>query len=99
MDAIRKLAPLEERIFRFRCVEAWSMVIPWAGYSLSKLLAMVEPTAEAKYVAFETLHDPKRMPGQNNTDLLTWPYVEGYRIDECMHPLMTLTTGLYGKEL
>ncbi len=98
MDAIRKLAPLEERIFRFRCVEAWSMVIPWVGYSLSKLLAVVEPTSDAKYVAFETLYDPVRMPGQKS-NVLQWPYVEGYRLDECMNPLMTLCTGLYGKEL
>ena len=74
------------------------MVIPWAGYSLSKLLALVEPMADAKYVAFETLLDPERMPGQK-TSVLQWPYVEGYRIDECMNPLMTLCTGLYGKEL
>ncbi len=98
MDDIRRLSPPEERIFRFRCVEAWSMVIPWAGYSLSKLLALVEPTSDAKYVAFETLLDPTRMPGQTS-DVLKWPYVEGYRIDEAMNPLMTLTTGLYGKDL
>jgi sulfoxide reductase catalytic subunit YedY len=98
LDDIRKIAPPEERIFRFRCVEAWSMVVPWAGYSLSKLLAMVEPTSDAKYVAFQTLLDPVRMPNQNGDDL-QWPYVEGYRLDEAMHPLMTLCTGLYGKEL
>jgi methionine sulfoxide reductase catalytic subunit len=98
MEEILKIAPPEERIFRFRCVEAWSMVVPWAGYSLSKLLSLVEPMGDAKYVAFETLLDPERMPGQK-TSVLQWPYVEGYRIDECMHPLMTLCTGLYGKEL
>jgi sulfoxide reductase catalytic subunit YedY len=81
-----------------RCVEAWSMVIPWAGYPLSRLLEAVEPTSEAKYVAFETLLDPKRMPGQNS-DVLKWPYVEGLRLDEAMHPLAILASGLYGKAL
>jgi sulfoxide reductase catalytic subunit YedY len=98
MDDLRKLGPPEERVYRMRCVEAWSMVIPWAGYSLSKLLAAVEPTPEAKYVAFETLNDPARMPGQK-TDVLTWPYVEGLRLDEAMHPLTLLATGLYGEDL
>ena len=74
------------------------MVIPWAGYSLHKLLALVEPMASAKYVAFQTLLDPERMPGQK-TNALTWPYIEGLRIDEAMHPLTLLTTGLYGREL
>ena len=95
---ILKLAAPEERIFRFRCVEAWSMVIPWAGFSLSKLLALVEPMADAKYVHFNTLNDPARMPGLSNP-ILKWPYSEGYTIAEAMHPLCTLTTGLYGKEL
>jgi sulfoxide reductase catalytic subunit YedY len=95
---ILKLAPPEERVFRFRCVEAWSMVIPWAGFSLSKLLAQVEPMADAKYVHFLTLNDPKRMPGLGNP-ILKWPYSEGYTMAEAMHPLCTLTTGLYGKEL
>jgi sulfoxide reductase catalytic subunit YedY len=98
MDDIRRINPPEERVYRMRCVEAWSMVIPWAGYSLSKLLAQVEPTADAKFVAFETLHDPARMPGQN-TGVLPWPYVEGLRLDEAMHPLALLATGLYGEEL
>ena len=98
IDEIRRLAPREERIYRFRCVEAWSMVIPWAGYSLAKLLAAVEPTGSAKYVAFETLFDPKRFPNQSS-DVLDWPYVEGYRLDEAMHPLCLLATGLYGAEL
>jgi len=98
MDAIRRLSPPEERIYRMRCVEAWSMVVPWLGYSLSKLLAAVEPMASAKYVALQTLLDVSRMPGQAN-DVLDWPYVEGYRIDEAMHPLALLTTGLYGHEL
>jgi methionine sulfoxide reductase catalytic subunit len=98
MDDIRRIAPTEERIYRFRCVEAWSMVIPWAGYSFSKLLEKVEPQGGAKYVAFETLFDPMRMPGQKST-VLEWPYREGYRIDEVMNPLCLLTTGLYGMEL
>ena len=95
---LRALAPPEERVYRMRCVEAWSMVIPWAGFSLSRLLAAVEPMGSAKYVAFQTLHDPKRMPNQR-TDVLAWPYVEGLRIDEAMHPLALLATGLYGQEL
>jgi len=98
MDDLRSIAPPEERIYRFRCVEAWSMVIPWLGYSFSKLLAKVEPQGSAKYVAFETLYDPMRMPNQKS-NVLDWPYREGYRIDEVMHPLCLLTTGLYGKEL
>ena len=98
LDAIRAVSPPEERIYRMRCVEAWSMVVPWAGYSLSRLLAQVEPLASARYVAFETLHDPARMPGQAS-DILDWPYREGLRLDEAMHPLTLLTTGLYGQEL
>ncbi|HET9620373.1 MAG TPA: protein-methionine-sulfoxide reductase catalytic subunit MsrP [Kofleriaceae bacterium] len=98
LDALRAIAPPEERVYRMRCVEAWSMVIPWAGLPLGKLLALVEPMASAKYVAFETLHDPARMPGQH-TGVLPWPYVEGLRLDEAMHPLALLATGLYGEEL
>jgi len=98
LDDLLKISPPEERIYRMRCVEAWSMVIPWAGYSLSKLLAVVEPTSAAKYVAFETLLDPKRMPGQNS-DVLNWPYVEGLRLDEAMHPLAILASGIYGRAL
>ncbi len=98
LDDLRRLAPPEERVYRMRCVEAWSMVIPWVGFSLSKLLAAVEPTSAAKYVAFETLLDPARMPGQK-TDALDWPYVEGLRMDEAMHPLAILATGLYGHDL
>ena len=98
LDDLRKLSPPEERIYRMRCVEAWSMVIPWAGFSLSTLLEAVEPTADAKYVAFETLHDEARMPGQK-TDVLAWPYVEGLRLDEAMHPLTLLATGIYGQDL
>ncbi|MBN1976209.1 MAG: protein-methionine-sulfoxide reductase catalytic subunit MsrP [Anaerolineae bacterium] len=88
----------EERIYRMRCVEAWSMVIPWDGFPLRKLLEAVEPTSDAKYVRFETLYDPERMPGQN-ASVLDWPYVEGLRLDEAMHDLTLLATGLYGKDL
>ncbi len=98
LDELLKINPPEERIYRMRCVEAWSMVIPWAGYSLSKLLEVVEPLTEAKYVAFQTLLDPKRMPGQRS-DVLNWPYVEGLRMDEAMHPLTLLASGIYGREL
>ncbi len=92
------IAPPEERIYRMRCVEAWSMVIPWAGFPLSKLLDLVKPLGMAKYVAFETLHDPERFPGQK-TGALDWPYVEGLRMDEAMHPLTLLASGLYGKAM
>ncbi len=98
LDDLRAIAAPEERIYRMRCVEAWSMVIPWAGLPLAKLLAKVEPMASAKYVAFQTLLDPARMPNQK-TDVLTWPYVEGLRLDEAMNPLALLATGLYGQEL
>jgi sulfoxide reductase catalytic subunit YedY len=97
LDQIRSF-PQEERVYRLRCVEAWSMVIPWIGFPLAKLLEKVEPTAQAKYVAFQTLHDPKRMPNQL-TGVLPWPYVEGLRLDEAMHPLTILATGLYGEAL
>jgi sulfoxide reductase catalytic subunit YedY len=93
-----KLSPPEERIYRMRCVEAWSMVIPWVGFSLSKLLGAVEPLSSAKYVALQTLLDPKRMPGQQS-DVLDWPYVEGLRMDEAMHPLAILASGIYGHAL
>ncbi|MEM7413147.1 MAG: protein-methionine-sulfoxide reductase catalytic subunit MsrP [Myxococcota bacterium] len=89
---------LEERVYRFRCVEAWSMVIPWVGFSLGDLLKRFEPTSNAKYVAFETLHDPAQMPGQRRS-VLEWPYVEGLRIDEAMHPLTLLAVGMYGQVL
>ena len=98
LDDLRRLAPLEERVYRMRCVEAWSMVVPWVGYSLSTLLAAVEPLGSAKFVAFETLHDPARMPGQKD-DILEWPYREGLRCDVAMHPLALLSLGLYGGEL
>ena len=98
MDDLRRLSPPEERVYRMRCVEAWSMVIPWAGIPLSKLIEAVEPMPAAQYVAFETLHDAARMPGQK-TDVLAWPYVEGLRLDEAMHPLALLATGIYGQDL
>ena len=90
--------PLEERIYRLRCVEGWSMVIPWIGFPLHKLLEKVEPTSQARYVAFQTLLDPRRMPNQQ-TGVLEWPYVEGLRLDEAIHPLTILATGLYDETL
>jgi len=90
--------PSEERIYRLRCVEAWSMVIPWMGFSLKDLLTWVGPTTRAKYVEFTTLYDPDQMPGQRRA-VLEWPYVEGLRLDEAMNPLTLLATGVYGKNL
>ena len=95
LDDLLKLAPQEERIYRHRCVEGWSMVIPWVGFPLAALLKLVEPLSSARYVAFQTLLDPKRLPNQN-TSVLDWPYVEGLRLDEAMNPLAILATGLYG---
>ena len=97
LDELLKF-PLEQRIYRLRCVEGWSMVIPWIGFPLSKLLDMVEPTSQARYVAFQTLLDPNRMPNQR-TGELDWPYVEGLRLDEAMHPLTIMATGLYDEVL
>ena len=93
-DLIKKFQP-EERIYRLRCVEAWSMVIPWMGFSLAKLLADVEPTSSAKYVSFEAVYSPDQMPGQKSS-LFPWPYHEGLRLDEAMNDLAILATGLYG---
>lgn len=91
---------LQERIYRLRCVEAWSMVIPWLGFPISALLKQVEPTSKAKYIRFETLKDPQSMPGQrSNFALIDWPYVEGLRLDEAMNPLAILAVGMYGREL
>ncbi len=90
--------PLEERVYRMRCVEAWSMVVPWVGFPLSDLIKRLEPAGDAKYVAFTTLHDPEQMPGQKR-GVLDWPYVEGLRMDEAMHPLTILAVGLYGMVL
>jgi len=98
LDRLLGWFPLEERVYRMRCVEAWSMVIPWVGFPLANLLTRVEPTAKAKYVAFTTLHDTEQMPGQRR-NVLDWPYVEGLRLDEAMHPLALLAVGLYGKVL
>ncbi len=98
IDELLKLAPLEERIYRLRCVEGWSMVIPWVGYSLAALIRRVEPTGNAKFVEFVTLADPRQMPGVRS-HVLEWPYVEGLRLDEAMHPLTLLTLGLYGETL
>ncbi len=98
IDSLLKLAPLEERIYRLRCVEGWSMVIPWVGYSLSNLIRKVEPTGNAKYVQFVTLADPSQMPGLRSS-IIDWPYVEGLRMDEAMHPLTLLTLGMYGQVL
>jgi sulfoxide reductase catalytic subunit YedY len=98
IDQLLKLSPLEERIYRLRCVEGWSMVIPWVGFPLSALIKLAEPTAKAKFVEFTTLYDPKQMPGQRS-GVLDWPYVEGLRLDEALHPLTILAVGLYGEVL
>jgi methionine sulfoxide reductase catalytic subunit len=98
IDDILNYRLIEQRVYRFRCVEAWSMVIPWAGLPLARLLKRVEPMGSAKYVAFQTLLDPTRLPGQKGS-VLDWPYVEGLRLDEAMHPLTILAAGLYGHEL
>ncbi len=98
IDDLLRLAPQEERIYRHRCVEGWSMVIPWVGFPLSALLKLVEPLSSAKYVAFETLYDRKRMPYPFSSGL-DWPYVEGLRLDEAMHPLAILASGLYGQTM
>ena len=89
---------LEERLYRFRCVEAWSMVVPWVGIPLADMLKRFEPNSKAKYVAFETLNDPEQMPGVRRP-VLDWPYVEGLRIDEAMHPLTLMTVGVFGEQL
>ena len=89
---------IEERLYRFRCVEAWSMVVPWNGFELADLLNMAGVQSGAKYVAFETLYRPEEMPGQK-TRVLKWPYVEGLRLDEAMHPLTIMATGIYGKDI
>ena len=98
LDALLNLAPMEERIYRMRCVEGWSMVIPWVGYSLSELISKLEPTGKARFVQFVTLADRSQMPGLRS-NVLDWPYVEGLRIDEAMHPLTLLAFGMYGELL
>ena len=97
-DSLIKLSVMEERVYRMRCVEGWSMVIPWNGFSLSNLLNKVEPLSTAKYVEFVTLADPKQMPGLSST-VIAWPYLEGLRLDEAMNPLTLLTFGMYGEVL
>jgi sulfoxide reductase catalytic subunit YedY len=98
LDSILKMAPLEERIYRHRCVEAWSIVVPWIGFSLSELIKRVEPTSKAKFVAFESLYDAKQMPAGRFAGI-PLPYVEGLRMDEAMHPLALLCIGMYGEPL
>jgi sulfoxide reductase catalytic subunit YedY len=98
VDDLMKLAALEERVYRMRCVEGWSMVIPWVGFPLEALVRRVEPTSRAKYVAFTTLLDSQQLPGQRRS-VLDWPYQEGLRIDEAVHPLTLLAVGLYGRVL
>jgi sulfoxide reductase catalytic subunit YedY len=98
LDDIQKRFPQEDRIYRLRCVEGWSMVIPWVGFPLASLLKEVEPLSDAKYVRFETLYDPDQMAGQRNSPY-PWPYVEGLRLDEAMNGLTILATGIYGKTL
>ncbi|MCE5194276.1 MAG: protein-methionine-sulfoxide reductase catalytic subunit MsrP [Nitrospiraceae bacterium] len=98
IDKLLKVFQLEERIYRFRCVEAWSMVIPWIGFSLSELLKRSNPTSAAKYVEFRTIYNPAQMPGQKR-DVLAWPYMEGLRMDEAMNPLTILAVGMYGEIL
>jgi methionine sulfoxide reductase catalytic subunit len=98
IDDLLKWFPLEERVYRMRCVEAWSMVIPWLGFPLGDLVSRLEPTGNAKFVEFVTLNDPKQMPGVRRP-VLKWPYVEGLRLDEAMHPLTLMAVGLYGKTL
>lgn len=98
IDALLKLAPMEERVYRLRCVEGWSMVIPWEGYSLAELIKRVEPQGSAKYVEFVTLADRQQMPGLRS-NVLDWPYVEGLRLDEAQHPLALLAFGMYGEVL
>jgi sulfoxide reductase catalytic subunit YedY len=103
VDDVIRMAPLEERVYRLRCVEGWSMVIPWIGFPLSVLLKRVDPTGSAKYVEFSTLVDPEQFPGQKksffNFSGLDWPYTEGLRLDEALHPLTLLTVGMYGQVL
>jgi len=98
LEKILSLVTIEDRVYRLRCVEAWSMVIPWQGFSLSELIKIAEPLSSAKFIQFVTVFRPEEMPGQQRR-ILTWPYVEGLRMDEAMHPLTILSTGLYGHDL
>ena len=99
MEDVLKMYDQEERIYRLRCVEGWSMVIPWTGFSLAKLLDEVEPTGDARYVSFETLTRPEEMPGIDKGSYFPWPYIEGLRLDEAMNDLTIMATGIYGKDL
>ena len=103
LDELLRLVPLEERVYRLRCVEGWSMVIPWIGFPLASLIKRVEPTGKARFVEFTTLYDPEQLPGQKKTLIsfssLEWPYAEGLRLDEALHPLTLLTFGMYGRVL
>jgi len=98
IDSILKFAAPEERIYRHRCVEGWSIVVPWIGFSLSELIKRAQPTSKAKYVEFTTVYDPAQMPGERGS-VLQWPYVEGLRMDEAVHPLTLLCFGMYGESL
>ena len=98
IDKLISLFPLEERIYRFRCVEGWSMVLPWAGFSLADFIRRLEPSSKARFVKFTTLYNPKEMPGQHR-DILEWPYIEGLRMDEAMNPLTLIAAGMYGEVL
>jgi sulfoxide reductase catalytic subunit YedY len=98
IDTIMKFAPLEERIYRHRCVEGWSIVVPWIGFSLSEVIKRAQPLGKAKFVEFTSIHDPSQMPGQRQ-QILDWPYTEGLRMDEAMHPLTLLCFGMYGETL
>lgn len=99
IDAVMKLAPLEERVYRHRCVEGWSMIIPWVGFPLSALIKAADPLPSAKFVAFQTVMAPDQMPNQKHFDILDWPYVEGLRMDEAMHPLAIMAVGMYDEVL
>lgn len=100
LEDILRRVDLKERVYRLRCVEAWSMVIPWLGFELRELIALLKPQSGAKYIRFTTLYDPKQMPGQRSaTAIIDWPYVEGLRMDEAMHPLTLMAVGMYGKVL
>jgi len=98
LDELLRPHAVQERVYRLRCVEAWSMVVPWRGIPLRDVIGRVQPTSRARFVEFTTLHDSRRMPGQRS-DVIAWPYVEGLRMDEAMHPLALLATGLYGRDL
>ena len=98
LDDLLRPHTVQERVYRLRCIEAWSMVVPWRGIPLRDVIGRVQPTSRARFVEFTTLHDSRRMPGQRS-DVIAWPYVEGLRMDEAMHPLALLATGLYGRDL